>query len=298
MEEPKKRFIFIIDIISAKKDKICRLIILKYMKKQEFTGLSTAERKIISHFSALEQSTINADDLVKLNSCKRGTANQILRRLARKGWLQRLKQSVYIIVPLSSTTVNPAIENAWTLVTDFFSPAFISGWSAAEHWGLTEQIFNSVSVVTLSSQRESNQTIGNIKFRTRTLGKDQFFGMKKVWFGSKAVEIADPSRTLIDILDLPRFGGGGRHTIDIVRQYWNSDICNPDLLLNYALQYKRGSVFKRLGFLAEKLNAPVPKEWIQICHDHITKGISYLDPDGPKSGNIISKWNLRINLPI
>ena len=130
------------------------------------------------------------------------------------------------------------------------------------------------------------------------LTKKHFFGAKKIWFGSKTVEIADPSRTIIDILDLPRFGGGGRHMIDIVRQYWHSDTCNPNLLLDYALRYERGVIFKRLGFLAEKLNAPVSEKWLQICHNHISKGVSCLDPDGPKSGKIISKWNLQINLPI
>ena len=70
------------------------------MKIQEFAGLSLQERKIISHFSALEKNTINADDLVELHPCKRATANQILSRLAQKGWLQRLKQGIYTIVPL------------------------------------------------------------------------------------------------------------------------------------------------------------------------------------------------------
>lgn len=268
------------------------------MKKTQFAGLSSQERKIISNFSALEKDTLNVDDLINLLSCKRTTANQILRRLTQKGWLQRIKHGVYIIVPLSSTTATPAVENIWPLAMDLFKPAFISGWSAAEHWDLTEQIFNSVSVATLKPQRESIQIMGNIKFRTRKLVKKQFFGIKRVWFGSKVVEVADPSRTIIDILDLPRFGGGGRHMIDIINQYWHSDKSDPNLLLDYALRYNRGSVFKRLGFLAEKLNAPVSEKWLKTCHMHISKGISYLDPDSPKSGNIISKWNLRINLPI
>jgi predicted transcriptional regulator of viral defense system len=103
---------------------------------------------------------------------------------------------------------------------------------------------------------------------------------------------------LIDILDMPRFGGGGRHTIDIVKQYWKSNMRDPDLLLEYAMRYKRGAVFKRLGFLAEKLRVPISEKWLGICHNHISKGISNLDPDSPKTGQIISKWNLRINLPI
>ena len=267
------------------------------MENRELSGLSTQERKIIGHFSALEQNIINTDKLIEFHHCKRATANQILRRLSSKGWLYRIKHGSYVIVPLTSTTATPAIENAWSLAMDLFKPAYISGWSAAEHWNLTEQIFNSVSVATLSPQRKSIQLRGNIKFRTRTLKKEQFFGIKKIWFGSKAVEIADPSRMLIDILDLPRFGGGGRHTVDIVKQYWQTDVCNPELLLEYALRYKRGVVFKRLGFLAESLKAPITEEWLNTCHINISKGISYLDPDGPSKGKIISKWNLKINLP-
>ena len=136
-----------------------------------------------------------------------------LRRLALKGWLLRLKHGVYTIVPITSTIATPAIENAWLLAMDLFYPAFISGWSAAEHWNLTEQIFNSISVSTMTPQRESIQLFGNVKFRTKLLNKEQFFGTKKIWFGSNVVEIADPSRMLIDILDLPRFGGGGRHMV-------------------------------------------------------------------------------------
>ncbi len=268
------------------------------MKKKNFAGLSAQERKIVSNFSANEQVTVGPDDVIAIHPCPRGTANQILSRLARKGWLQRLKHGVYSVVPLSSSISKPVIEDAWSLAMDIFRPAFISGWSAAEHWDLTEQIFNSVSVVTMINQRKAEQTIGSVRFRTRTLTKERFFGTKTVWFGSHVVEIADPSRMVIDILDLPRFGGGGRHTIDIIRQYWQSEMCDPDLLLDYAKRYKRGSVFKRLGFLTEEVGARVSEEWIQSCRKNLSKGISFLDPNGPATGQIVSKWNLRINLPL
>ena len=268
------------------------------MSTHKLAGLSIQERKIISSFEANEQVTVGPDEVMAIHPCKRETANQILSRMTRKGWLQRLKYGVYAVVPLSSSIPEPVIEDSLALAMEIFRPAFISGWSAAEHWSLTEQIFNSISVVTKTTQRMANHIVGNVRFRTRALPEKRFFGHKTVWFGSKAVEIADPSRMVIDILDLPRFGGGGRHTIDIINQYWHSEICDQNLLLNYALRYKRGSVFKRLGFLAEELNAPVSKEWYETCHKKISKGISYLDPDGPAKGKIISKWNLCINLPM
>ena len=52
------------------------------MEKNELSGLSTQERKIVSHFSAVEQDIIDVEKLIEFHPCKRATANQILRRLA------------------------------------------------------------------------------------------------------------------------------------------------------------------------------------------------------------------------
>jgi len=264
----------------------------------KLAGLSAQERQFMSYFSANETQTVTVEDILSLQPGKRETANQILRRLSKKGWLQRLKRGIYTLVPLSSSSSTPVVENALLLAMDIFKPAFISGWTAAEHWNLTEQIFNSISVITTTPQRKTEQVLGNCKFRTRTIPKSLFFGAKTVWFGSKSVEIADPSRTLIDILDLPSFGGGARHTVDIFKQYWTSNFRNPELLLEYATRYKKGTLFKRLGFLAEKFDVEVSQEWINTCEKNITKGVSELDPGGSKEGEIVSKWNLRINIPL
>jgi len=268
------------------------------MNKSSLLGLSRQERELISMFSANEKITIGADDIIRFRPCSRITANQILSRLAKKGWLQRVRRGVYSIVPMSSLTANPMIEEVWPLVVSLFEPAYISGWSAAEHWDLTEQIFNSVSLVTQSPQRKSVQTVSGIRIRVRVLKKEHFFGTKTLWFGSNQVKVADPSRLIIDIMDMPNFGGGGRHTIDIVRAYWGSEMCNSEQILEYAIRYGRGAIMKRLGFLAEEFDAPVSKKWLQKCRSYQSAGISNLDPDSPAMGRISSKWNLRINLPL
>ena len=189
------------------------------------------------------------------------------------------------------------LENPWAVAMEVFKPAFISGWSAAEHWDLTEQVFNAVAVVTTAKQRQTVHNIGGVRFRTRTVRADRFFGFQSVWFGSTPVKIADPSRMLIDIADLPKFGGGGRHMVDVVRAYWKSGHRDPQRLLNYARQYGRGSVFKRLGFLAETFGG-ADNEWLAACRASISSGIADLDPDAPSTGSIASKWALRVNIPI
>jgi len=132
-------------------------------------GLSNQEREFISIFSANEAVTVDANDIIKIRSISKETANQILSRLAKKGWLQRVKRGSYTIVPLSSLLAYPAIEEIWPLVVKLYKPAFLSGWTAAEHWDLTEQVFNSVSLVTQNQQRKSIQNIRGIRVKLRVL---------------------------------------------------------------------------------------------------------------------------------
>lgn len=267
------------------------------MNKAQLLGLSRQERELISSFSANEKIIVNAKDVIEIRNCSRETANQILNRLTLKGWLQRIKRGVYSIVPISSLSVTPMVEESWSLVTKVFEPAYISGWSAAEHWDLTEQIFNNVSLVTQKLQRKSIQKVGGIKCRVWVKKPDHFFGLQAIWFRSNKVEIADPSRLLIDILDKPDFGGGGRHTLDVVQEYWKSEKSNAEQLLEYAIRYKKGTVMKRLGFLAEQFGAPVSEKWLDQCRRLQSAGISSLDPSSPKKGKISSRWNLQINIP-
>ncbi len=268
------------------------------MNQSGLLGLSQKERELISLFSANEKVLVNAEDVIEVRQCSRETANKILNRLTKKGWLQRIKRGTYSIVPISSLSPNPMVEESLSLAAQIFAPAYISGWSAAEHWDLTEQIFNNISLVTQKPQRRSIQKIGGVKCRVWVKESKYFFGLDNIWFGSNKVQIANPSRFLIDILDKPDFGGGGRHVIDVVRQYWKSEMSNPERILEYAIKYNKGAVIKRLGFLAEQLDAPVTTEWLDRCKELISSGVSRLDPSSPKKGKISSKWNLQINLPI
>ena len=260
-------------------------------------GLSTQEREIIDAFVASEHPSVCVDDLLSLLPISRSSANQILSRLHRKGWLRRIKRGLYSVVPLGSSSPEPAVEDAWVLAMEVFSPCFISGWSAAEHWGFTEQIFNAVSVVTTRPQRSAEQVLSGVKFRSRTLPKERFFGAKKIWFGSQRVEIADPHRLMIDILDDPTIGGGGRHVLDVVASYWKSDHADPGVLFEYAKRFGRGALFKRIGFTAERFGN-VDATWLESCRERITEGVSKLDPSGPNRGKILTRWRLRLNIPV
>ncbi len=260
-------------------------------------GLSTQERKILDRIVADEKIVVQTEDVSDIAKVDRSSSNAILSRLSRKGWLQRVMRGKYVVVRVGAATDSPADEYAWQVASEIYAPCIISGWSAAEHWGLTDQIFNAVSLVTASPQRSRDQIIGGIRFRTRTLPAGKLFGARNVWFGSTKASVADPHRTLIDICDAPDFGGGGRHMADIARQYWIGRHTDERKILEYAERFGRGTVYKRLGVMAETYGDP-SDEWIRRCKVGCSRGISLLDPRGPNKGPIKSRWGIRINVPM
>ena len=216
--------------------------------------------------------------------------------MARKGWLVRVQRGVYAPVPLGTPTGAP-VEDPWTLAMALYAPGYIGGWSAAEHWDLTEQIFNRVCFMTTRAQRSRDQVHGGVEFCVTTTRKSRLFGTKKIWRGSSRVEVADPTRLMVDILHAPELGGGARHTLDVVANYWRSAHASPDLLLDYAERFGVGAVFKRIGFTAE-LFGTVSDAWVRRCHERMSAGISRLDPTGPERGRIVTRWRLRVNTPL
>lgn len=260
-------------------------------------GVGQAERHVLDVMSRIGKPVIRASDLENELGFSRAMSNLMLSRLYRKGWVQRLLSGVYRLVPLGSGSANPVPEDAWAIAVELFSPCYISGWTAAEHWELTEQIFNSTVVFTTQKQRKKELVISGLKYRTKFIMPDNIFGIKKIWSSNTQIQIADLHRTIIDILDDPAMGGGGRHMVDIIKTYFQHQDANPEILYQYAEKLGHGAVFKRLGFIAESLKK-FPLPLLEKLHTNTKTGIINLDPHGSDSGAIITKWGIRVNIPL
>ena len=140
-------------------------------------------------------------------------------------------------------------------------------------------------------------TLQGTTFRLKVTRPENFFGLKTVWRGQSRVGVSDPSRTVTDLLDDPVVGGGMRHVSEMVAAYFNSDARADDTLRDYIRKLGNRAVFKRLGFLLETLGVIAP-DLLAVCHVEISKGLSRLDPSGPKGGRIVKRWNLRVNLAL
>ncbi len=215
------------------------------------------------------------------------------RRLAswsRAGWLARVRRGTYVPVPIESESPDIALDDTWAIAATMFSPCYIGGWSAAEHWGLTEQIFRSLCVMTATRPRDRKLVLRKARFELHTVPASRFVGLKTVWRGGTRVSVSDSARTLVDMLANPALGGGIRHVAEMLNHLLDAQPKEVDKLGSHADKLGIGSVYKRLGFLLQR-DRPDQVTLIKTCREKLTTGYAKLDPSLP-ADHLVTAWRI------
>jgi predicted transcriptional regulator of viral defense system len=234
---------------------------------------------------------ITIEDVSTALSMQRADASKLLARWNAQGWIKRLRRGYYAPVPLASLGQQQVLEDPWVMVPQLFGPACIGGWSAAEHWGLTEQLFRSTCVLTARKVRQKELTVQGLPFSLKHVKESVLFGTRPVWRGRARVLVTTPAKTIIDMLDDPAIGGGIRHVADCLRAYLANAESKPGELISLAEKLGNGAVFKRLGYLAEREGKQ--DVLVAACRARLSKGNAKLDPDLP-CRKLVKRWKLWI----
>lgn len=260
-------------------------------------GINEKNRKVLDLLNRFGKNLFSIKDASKIMGLPVEDTRLYLGYLARRGWLARVKRGLYISVPLGTVSPQEYRENSWIVTNRIFAPCCIGGWSAAEHWGFTDQIFNSVFVFTAHMFRKKNITIQGTEFVLKLVRTKKIGHTKSIWIENVKVQVSDPAQIIVDVLNDPAVGGGIRHISDIVRNYFDSEYRNDIELLNYIKENKNRTVYKRLGYILEILNIELPNI-IKECHENISSGYSVLDPTIKTKGSFNRRWNLRVNAKV
>ena len=267
-----------------------------YPENNPFAGVTGRRREQLMTLHRAFSGPFDAAQAAAALSTDLGHTRRLLANLANSGWLARVRKGWYICVPLEASEPKEWREDPWIVAATLFSPGYIGGWSALEHWGLTDQIFNVIYVVVGRKIKPAQQTIQGTDFLIRTVPNRTLFGTRRVWRQRVPVNVSDPHRTIIDTLDVPAAAGGALHTSEVLQAYFDSEHANQAKLLQYGDRLGRGTVFKRLGYLAE-IGSFADAAFVEACRARLSKGLSKLDPGGPATGRIVARWNLRVNTP-
>jgi len=256
----------------------------------DIAGLSKESREKLARVLRKAEGTISVEQAAASLGVSRKETAKKLSQWAQQGWLSRVRRGLYVPVPLESKSADVALEDPWIIAERLFSPCYIGGWSAAEHWDLTEQIFRSIMVMTTKKPRNRRPVFKGTAFVLRSISPDAFFGTKPIWRGPVKVNISDPTRTVLDMLSDPSLGGGLRPSTDVLRAYLKSSSKDLDMLVAFAGRLGNGAVYKRLGFLLERF-VPDEKAIIEKCRARISMGNAKLDPALP-SKRLVTRWRL------
>ncbi len=234
---------------------------------------------------------IRVGDVAEALDLDRTAAAKRLARWVDQGWLRRVGWGAYVAASIDTMDAERVLVDPWVLVPSLFAPAYVGGWTAAEHWDLTEQLFKDIFVMTTNAVRRTRTERQGAHFTLKHIAERRLFGTRDVWRGRTRVPIADLHRTIVDMLDDPAVGGGIRHAADCVAAYLRRKDRDDSTLVEYAARLGNGAIFKRLGFLTEKhpLGAALAGESAR----RLSGGHSDLDP-AQKGGVVVAKWRLRI----
>ncbi len=260
-------------------------------------GIAGPNRELVDRLHRVAVGPFTIDQASQMLGIEGAHARRLLRYLHGRGWLSRVKRGLYVIVPLGATTPSDWREDTWVVAVTAFSPCYIAGWSACEHWGLTEQLFRTILVATAKRFRSAEVEVQSTPFRLRWMRADKHFGTQVVWRGKTRVPVSDATRSIVDVLADPSMGGGIRHVAEMLTTYIAGEHRNDTLLIEYAERLGNRTAFKRLGFMLEALGIGSP-ELIAACRKRHSTGVTALDPAVSTKGAIHSRWHLRVNVTV
>ena len=259
------------------------------------SGISGRNRRLLTTLHRSVAGPFSVEEAASALLLSIPRTHRLLAYLADRGWLLRLRRGLYSLVPLEASHARDWVEDPWVVASKLYgSSSYIGGWSACEHWDLTEQLFTETVVITTRRLRSAKDEVQGFSFRVKRTKPDMIFGVRTVWRGRTRVNVSDPSRTVADLVSDPSLGGGIRHVADVVETYFESEHLDEDLLVGYVDRLGNRTAFKRLGYLTETLDVGSPA-FLQCCRDGISSGTSLLDPSLPGSGSYLRRWNLRVN---
>ena len=257
-------------------------------------GLSRDNREFVARLHRALPGPFTPSEAATAAGVDHARAARLLRHLAEQGWVARLQRGLYATVPLEATDPETWSVDPWAVAARALAPGYVGGWTALNHWDLTDQIFSTTVFVTGRPVPRRARDIGSARLELRHRPGAALFGTRRVWRDGVAVPVSDRERTLVDCLDDPSIGGGLRHVTEALVAYTESGGVAWGTLVEYGDRLGNRTVFKRLGYIAETLDL-ADDDLVEACLTRVSAGVGRLDPALPAKGSTTSRWGLRVN---
>ena len=244
--------------------------------------LSPTEQKIYSQL--YQKRVIRTADVVTILGDHHKSSDYITN-LRSKGFLQKIKQGVYVIIPPDRVGKRITVDK-FLIAGNLKDSYYISHHSALELHGVAESAFNRVYITTKTySQPLQYQNITYDFISTK-----HFFGTKEIRYKSLILFVSDIEKTVLDCIRRIKYSGGIE---ELLKSVSSIPSLNYNKLWEYLIKFDEGALFHKTGFILDSLNAYSPPiDFMKILQKKISKKVYYLDKD--KSSMLMKKWNVMV----
>jgi len=261
-------------------------------QSQKLGDLAT---RFFAYAQLRQKETVRTGELQEELAISPARERDLLRRLARSGWIVRLRRGLYLVPPsIPAGRYSPGVYLALQkLMEDREGTYQICGPSAFSHYRLSEQVTNITYVY--NNRISGERIIGSlryvlIKVADQRLGAISSFTTPD---GARAV-YSSKARTLMDaVYDWSRFNGLPR-AYDWIRGSLSMGECVGELV-EATLSFGNQASTRRIGYLLDTLEQP--KSLLKKLKSSLnpTRALIPWIPTKPQRGRINREWGLIIN---
>jgi predicted transcriptional regulator of viral defense system len=162
------------------------------------------------------------------------------------------------------------------------------------YYGYTEQISQTVYIVSTRRKLKSSLEISGVTYRLVTMPERKLFGFKQISVDGSQVNISEPEKTIVDCLDRLRYCGG---ISEVAKALWyGRDEFDFTKMAEYSRRYGNRAASQRLGYLIELLGFKADKAVEILLQSKSTRYIPLNTLSEPK-GKHMERWKVILNIP-
>lgn len=176
-------------------------------------------------------------------------------------------------------------EHLFSIAVHVTAPAYLSFWTAASYYGLTEQCIQSLQLVSTKQYKE--RTFYGHCVEVITMTPKRFFGYTL----RDNFAIAEKERLIIDILYKPEMAGGIKECQKIIKNVWPE--IDQNMLLLFLNRFENKSLYARLGYLLEASN--ISSKIKKSLQQKIPQTYVLLNSQKTVTNQYNKKWRVIIN---
>ncbi len=272
-------------------------VVAHTVEKTEVKRLSPIEQK--AYFALLKRGSIiaKAEDLSSAINVSPAWAKNIMSKLARHGFAQRVGRGKYAVIPADVMYGRKSyVADPLVLVSELMKGTeyYVAYYSAAHFHGVTEQMPFKTTVAVLNQLRPIE--IGNIAVKFVKLKKSRFFGYGEIRYSNAVVNVSDLEKTVVDCVDRPELCGGIPEVVRTLSNAVETGRMDWLRLISYVKRFNRRAVAQRLGFIIEyledkkKIRAEpgILDELLRLAGSKVYP----LDVKASKKGEVSRKWRI------